>query len=134
MDTRIDVVGLRDFQRELRALDTAWPRELRKANKDAAEVVATATRASFTSRPGVAPKVAPSVKAQARQRNASVTIGGARYPFAFGSNFGSKRFKQFPPPAKPDHSLYRSIEAEGEDVVDAYEAALNRLAAKAFPS
>lgn len=96
-------------------------------------MVAEATRASFASRPGVARRVAPSVKALAQQRSASVKIGGDRYPFALGSNFGSRQFKQFPPPVDPDYSLYRSIRAKRDDVVESYGDAIDRLAAKAFP-
>lgn len=133
-ESRIDVVGLRDFQRELRTLDKAWPRELRKANLEAAEVVAEATRQSFASRPGVAPKVAASVKALAQQRNASVKIGGARFPYAMGSNFGSVRFLQFPPPTDPDYSLFRSITAKRREVLNVYEKELKHLTDKAFPN
>lgn len=130
---RIEVLGLRDLQRELRALDRTLPRELRKANLEAAEAVADATRASFASRPGVAPKVAASVKALAQQRNASVRIGGAKYPYALGSNFGSHRFKQFPPPVSPDHSLYKSIRAKRDKIKDTHLDAIDRLAKRAFP-
>lgn len=133
MANQIEVVGLRDFQRELRRVNAEFPKELRQANKDAAELVAASTRRSFASRGGVAPKVAASVKALAQQRSATVKIGGARYPYAMGSNFGSVKFKQFPPPVKPDHSLYRTIAAQQERVVDAYAAAVDRLMRRAFP-
>lgn len=131
---RIQVDGLRELQKELRALDKSWPKELRLANKEAAEVVARATRASFASRPGVAPKVAASVRAAAQQRSASVKIGGRRWPYALGSNFGSSgRFPQFPPVKRPDYSLYASIKSERKQVVDTYDKALDRLTKRAFP-
>lgn len=133
MADAIQVQGLRELQRELRALDRAWPRELRVASKEAADVVAEATRASFASRGGVAPKVAPSVKALAQQRSASVRIGGAKYPFAMGSNFGSLKFKQFSPPTRPDYSLYASIDKKRDEVVEAFGDALDRLTRRAFP-
>lgn len=129
----LSIVGLRELQRELKALDADFPKELRVANKAAAEIVAEATRSSFSGRGGVAPKVAASVKALAQQRSASVKIGGAAYPFAMGSNFGSIRFKQFPKPASPDHSLYRSIEAKRTEIVEEYGDMVDRLMSKAFP-
>jgi hypothetical protein len=132
--SRVDIEGLRDLQRELRAIDPAFAKELRLANKEAAEVVAEATRASFSSRGGVAPKVASSVKVMAQQRSASVRIGGAKYPYAMGSNFGSLRYTQFPPLAKPDYSLFTSIEAKRDEVVDKYEEALVQVTKKAFPN
>ena len=142
---QVDVEGLRLLQFELRAVDKAWPRELRAANKTAAEVVAESTRQSFSSRPGVTPKVAPSVRALAQQRNASVKIGGARFPYALGAEFGGGKYgpgnptaagghtTQFPPFKKSGYSLYPSIAATREEVVDAYAAAVDRLVARAFP-
>lgn len=130
----VDVVGLRDFQRELRALDKAWGPELRKTNKAVAEQVAGAVRASFSSRGGVAPKVAASVRAMAQQRNASVRIGGARFPYAMGANFGSVRYTQFPAPVDPDYSLFRTIRAERASTLDAYEKAVADLTKRAFPN
>lgn len=132
-DLRIDVHGLKDLQRELRAVDRDWPKELRKANKSAADLVAEGTRQSFASRGGVAPKVAASVKSLAQQRNASVRIGGDRFPYAMGSNFGSVRYKQFPPPVKPDYSLYRTIEDKRSEVVESYGQAIDDLTSRAFP-
>ncbi len=132
-ETRIDVVGQRDLQRELRALDATLPRELRKANLEAAEVVAEATRQSFASRPGVAPKVAPSVKALAQQRNASVRIGGAKYPYAMGSTFGSTRYKQFPPTKQGGYSLFPQIKEKRAEVIEVYMTAIRRLTNRAFP-
>lgn len=132
-DTRIDVVGLRDLQRELRAANAAFPRELRVANLEAAEVVADATRQSFASRGGVAPRVAASVKAMAQQRNASVRVGGARFPYAMGSMFGARTYRQFPPFKRGGYSLFPQIKSERERVVEVYAKALGRIAAKAFP-
>lgn len=137
---RIEVDGLKDLQRELRAVDKDFPKELRLANKGAAEIVADATRASFASRGGVAPKVAPSVKALAQQRSASVKIGGAKYPYAMGSEFGGRgrpRTRQFPPwrgnGEGAGYSLYESIRAQRDKVMDSYGDALDRLTKKAFP-
>jgi hypothetical protein len=133
---KIEILGLRDLQRELRAADKAFPKELRAANKDAAEIVADATRASFASRGGVAPKVAASVKALAQQRSASVKIGGARFPYALGSEFGGgarPRTRQFPRFKKGGYSLFPAIKDNREKVVDAYADAIDKLTRRAFP-
>lgn len=141
---QVRVDGLRDLQKALRQADKDFPKELRKANLGAAEVVAQETRQSFLSRPGVAPKVALTVRAVAQQRNASVKIGGelkGRSPkaigaqTAMGSNFGTiGRFPQFPPVKKPDYSLYTSIYAKRAEVLDTYDDALGKLTKKAFPN
>lgn len=133
MPERIEVLGLKDFQRELRRLDKAWPRELRAANRDAAEIVARGTRSSFASRPGVAPKVAASVKVLAQQRSAAVRIGGRRWPYALGSEFGSRRYPQFPPVLRGGYSLYPTIKASRDEMVEEYGEAVDRLMRRAFP-
>lgn len=133
MAAPIEIIGLAEFQRELRRLDAQFPKELRIANKMAAELIAEPTRSSFESRDGVAPKVAASVKVLAQQRSAAVKIGGTRFPYAMGSNFGSRKFTQFPPPVEPDYSLYRTIAANREAVVDTYADMVDRIARHAFP-
>lgn len=130
---RVEVHGVREFQRELRAAGREWPKELRVASRDAAEVVATGARRSFESRPGVAPKVADSVKVLAQQRSAAVRIGGRRWPYAMGSEFGSKRYRQFPPPRRGGYSLYATIAATRDEVVEQYAEAVDRLMRRAFP-
>lgn len=133
----IDVVGLKDFQRELRQMDKAWAKELRVANKKAAEPIAKDTRSSFASRPGVAPKVAASVKVLAEQRSASIKIGGDKYPYAMGSEFGSIQFKQFPPHrgsgSEAGYSLYPSIRSNRENVINVYGDLIDEVAKAAFP-
>lgn len=144
-NTSIKIEGLKDFQRDLRAIDKDLPKELRKANLQAAEVIAEGAKASFASRGGVAPKVAPSVKALAQQRNASVKIGGKAYPFAGGAEFGGGKYGKGNPTARGGHttqfeafrqsgySLWPTLKDKSDEVVEAYGKALDRLTKKAFP-
>jgi hypothetical protein len=131
----VKVEGLRELSKALRDVDKTLPKEIQRAAKTAAEAVADKTRASFASRAGVAPKVAPSVKALATQRAAYVRIGGPAYPYALGSNFGSVRFKQFPMFAGhgDDYSLYRTIRAERDAITDTFGDALDAAMRRAFP-
>ncbi|MGH9225701.1 MAG: hypothetical protein ACRD2W_18385 [Acidimicrobiales bacterium] len=137
-DSAVRVDGLRPFLSELRRLGAEFPKAIRQANKEVAEAVAIKARASFSSRPGVAPKVAPSVKAFAQQRAAQVQVGGARYPFALGSEFGSVKFKQFPAwrgsGAGAGYSLFPTIRANREEIGRTYLDAVTRATARAFPS
>lgn len=131
----IKVEGLTDFRRELKALDASLPKEIQKANKRAAEIVADKARASFAARGGVAPKVAPSVKALASQRYAAVRIGGPQYPYAMGAEWGSNRFRQFDPSrGKQGYSLYPTIRKERDAIVDRMGDALEDIARRAFPN
>lgn len=135
---KIRVDGLKDLRAELKKLDATFPKELRLRTKKVADGVADATRASFASRGGVAPKVAASVKALAQQTGAQIKIGGARFPFALGSEFGSVRYKQFPTfkgsgPAA-GYSLYETIRDRRQQIIEEYADMLEDLTAEAFPN
>lgn len=135
----VRVEGLRDLQAELRKIDLA--RDLRDANKQAAEVVATAAQARAQGLGGVAAKTAPSVKAAAEQRRAKVTIGSNREPWALGAEFGGgarPTTQQFEPwrgsGSSAGYFLYPAVRSTREQFVDAYDKALEQLVRRAFPS
>ena len=145
---RIRVEGLTEFQRALREIDAALPRELRKANKAAAEVVADAARSRAESLGGVAEKAAPSIKAAAEQRYAKVSLGGAAFPFALGANFGAlhdqvrttaqrvvRGWNQFPETGGKGHDrfLYWAVSHKRDEFMHEYERLLDELSAQAFP-
>lgn len=131
----ITVQGLAEFQRELRQIDLAS--DLRDANREAAETVASAARARASSLGGVAAKTAPSIKAAAEQRRAKVDLGGSRYPFALGAEFGGQgrpSTMQFKPHlGRTGYALYPAIRDTREQFIDAYDRALGQLMARAFP-
>lgn len=133
----IRVEGLAELQRELRKIDSKLPRELRVANKDAAEVVARAARARAVAQGSTAAKTAPSIKAAAEQRRSKVTLGGARYPFAWGAEFGGQgrpTTMQFRPHRGRDgYFLYPAIRSTRAEFMDVYERALDQLMRAAFP-
>lgn len=144
--TGIKVVGLKEFQKELRAIDKDLPKQLRLANKEGADVVAEAAKESFASRGGVAPKVAPSIRSAAEQRRASVKMGGKKYPFAGGAEFGGGKYgkgnpkppgggytTQFEPFRKTGYSMFPAIRDKRDEVIEVYGKALERLMSKAFP-
>lgn len=85
----VAVEGLIELQKALRAADKALPRELRKANLEAAQVVAVRAR-QLAQGTKLGAKVAPSIRAAAEQRAAKLNFGGAKYPMAGGANFGAR--------------------------------------------
>lgn len=136
-DEAVRIEGLRDFVKELRQVDTAFPKEMRLAGKDVADPIAAKTRASFAGGPGSARKAAPSVKAGATQTGAYIKIGGGGYPTTMGNEFGSVRYKQFPAwsgsgPGAGYH-LYPTIRASRPEIEKQYLEAIERVARKAFP-
>jgi hypothetical protein len=142
----INVIGLKELQRELKNLDADWPKELRKANKEAAEMVATRARRSFARGRGVAPKVVPSIRALAQARSAAVKIGGQRFPFAMGAEFGGGKYRKgrptsaggyttqfLPHRGKRGYHLYPTLRDSTDEVVDIYGDLVDALTRRAFP-
>lgn len=131
MPEHIRVEGLRELQRHLRMLDVALPRELRKANKQAAEIVAVEARRRTPVRTGRARR---SITVRAEQRGASVKGGGARVPYFAWLDYGGqvgRRNSVSRPYRKGGRILYPSLAARREQVVDAYEVLLARVFATA---
>jgi hypothetical protein len=143
----VQVVGLAEFQRELRRIGPEWPKELRKANLGVAKNVERKARARAQALGSTAAHVARSLKAAAEQRRAKVAVGNNRFPAALGQNFGARHnrprptsrgpvlgWNQFPEVTEPDRVLYRTIRAEGEETLREYESALDVLHRRAFPT
>lgn len=126
MDARIRVDGLREFQSALRALDGDFPKGLRQANKDAADIVAQEAK---TRVPVMSGRLRSSIRALASQRSASVGVGGARLPYAAVQEFGWPGHNISPQPY-----IYPSISAKRAEVVEAYGDMIDALARRAFPS
>jgi hypothetical protein len=137
-DESIRVDGLDDLRRELRRLGDAWPKELKVANRDAADIVVTSAKGKAAAVGGVAAKAAESLRALNQQRAAVVALGGAAYPYAMGAEFGSIRYRQFRPwrgsAGDAGYFLYPAIRGERDRVLDTYEKALDRITKRAFPN
>lgn len=124
----IQAVGIKELRRGLKTLgDGAKPagKELRAAYKGASELVANTGR-SKASGMGAGHVAAGSIKARATQTSATV-IAGAGVPWFAGWNFGSFRYKQFPPKTKPDYFLYSTVQDKGHEIVEQFSDAIDRL-------
>lgn len=136
MEQRIQVIGLRDLQKELKRLsDTGeWTSELREANKSGAEIVAARARSLAPVRTG---RLRDSIRAKASQRDASVAGGGARVPYFGWIDFGGtirlkhRRRVIKRPFIKEGRILYRALSQEREQVVRHYEGAVSDLLKRA---
>ena len=143
----VRVEGLNEFQAALKAVDAMFPRELQRANKSAAELIAAVARGRAEALGGVSAHVAPSIKAAAEQRFAKVNLGGAKYPEAFGAIFGALHdverqtphgsvlgWNQFAlPVGRGNDPLFKTIKEERPAFMALYEHTINELAARAFP-
>ena len=91
----VEVKGLAELSRALRALPKEHRKAVTKANRDAANIVAKGAKSRALARGGVSAHVAPSIRASAGQTSAGVAFGGPKFPMAGGAEFGSLKFKQF---------------------------------------
>lgn len=141
----VRVVGIDDLVQALRAMGPQWPKELGKANQEAASTVVSGAQTIAAQLGGVARKAARSLKAAAAARESKVTLGGPAYPFALGAEFGAKAWLQFEDwrgnQWEPDtdagvgyflHPAIRNLRRTGE-YETVYLAAIDRVVARAFP-
>jgi hypothetical protein len=130
-DDGIRVSGLNELNRALRTMGKEFQSELKDANRDAAEMVASGSRSAAYSLGGVAAKTAPSIKASVRTTAAAVSFGGTGYEFAGGAEFGSYRFRQFKPwrgnGSDAGYFLYPTIRRDADKIEGEYTDALDDL-------
>lgn len=87
-----DIVGLKEFRRELRALGAEWPKELRKVHKTIADEGADRARSVARGMGGQQAKYAGAIKGTANQREARIgVLGGGRNAGANAAFWGAKR-------------------------------------------
>lgn len=146
----VQVEGLRELSRVLKNMDNDLARELRGANKDAAQVAADAAQVRARAQGGAAAKGVTSIRASAGLRSASVGFGGARAPWMAGAEFGANRdrqrqrstgtyigYRQFQPwrgtGRTAGYFVYPAIRANEERIIDQYTQALDALLRRTFP-
>lgn len=142
MSDVVKVQGLRELRKALKAAGDEMPKELRKTNKAVVEriIVPEAKRRGNASRTNLAggtarlgSKGVATIKAQASQRSAAVTMGGARAPWAGGSEWGSGgRYRQFPARSEGGYILYPTVKEKRPEIVEAYTDALEELTGRVF--
>lgn len=140
----VTVKGLREFQQELRSIDVNAGRLLRKANLEAAKVVADEAKSKAEGLGSTAAHVANSIYEAAEQLYAKVVLDVAKSPEILGAEFGAKQYHQFQPwrgnQWEPDASngvgyfLHPAIRETREEFMDRYEHLLDALSRQAFPT
>jgi hypothetical protein len=140
-DARVEVHGLKDFRRELKRIGPAWPKELRAANFEAAEVVARKARRNAPQGPheggGRVQPLVSSIRALANQTRGQVAVGGARAPHGPVTEFGGRIPRRGSTGAmttvRAQPFLYAAIASERDEVVEVYGEAIDRVMRRAFP-
>lgn len=130
----VQVEGLPELRKALKALGPDAQRELKDASRSVAGFVASDAASAAQSIGGVAAKTAPSIKAVGGTTGAGVAFGGAAYPFAGGAAWGSVRFKQFKPwLGHIGYFPYPQIKDNEDRIVDEFTDAVNKVIVKRFP-
>lgn len=127
----IEIEGLRDFMRGLRAVDAELPKQLRIAGNEAAEIVVDDARRRIPKRSG---KAAASIKARSTRVAVRIASGGRRAPYVPWLDYGGKvgPAKSVERPWRPDgRYVYPAFTDNRQKVDDVYRKALRRMAADA---
>lgn len=130
----LNVEGLRELQRDLKAVSAAAPKELAEASKDVANFVADDARDKAGGLGGVAAKVAPSVRGSGTSRGGAITLGGSSYPMALGAEFGGRgrpTTQQFQPHlGRTGYFVYPAIRENADEIESAYVDKLDDILRK----
>jgi hypothetical protein len=126
---KIQVTGLREFQRQLKSMDAGLPKQLRLALNAASKEVIDYADARFPKRTG---RAAASLKARSSQREARVALGGKRAPYAPWLDFGGEGRKRGRPAKrefiKSGRYVYKGLEVRRERITEIMSEALTQLA------
>jgi hypothetical protein len=129
MVAKIEVTGLRDFQRQLKAMDAGLPKQLRLALNEASTVVVDYASARMPSRSG---RARASLKARSTQRTARVALGGNRAPWAPWLDFGGEGRVKGRPAARPfikaGRYVYPALDIKRAEITEIMSNALTQLA------
>jgi hypothetical protein len=126
---KIEVAGLRDFQRQLKAMDAGLPKQLRLALNEASKVVIDYAGARMPSRSG---RAKASLKARSTQRTARVALGGSRAPWAPWLDFGGEGRVRGRPAhrdfIKAGRYVYPALDIKRTEITEIMSEALTQLA------
>lgn len=138
-----DVRGLRDFRKELRDLDRAWPKELTAAHKDIGKFAADGARGLAIGLGGVHAKAERAIKGYGNQTSATVGVqASASVPFAnvafwgwnrgrpkwVGNDWDAATFSGGP------YAINRALFFDLQKILDRYMELLDGIARRAFPN
>jgi hypothetical protein len=93
---KIEVEGLYEFLAQMKAAAPEVVKQVAEVNKKAADIVKDAAAAKAAGIGSTAAKAAQSLATSKAARQASVRLGRGA-PYAFGAEFGAKRYNQFKP-------------------------------------
>jgi hypothetical protein len=128
---RIEVTGLREFQRSLRQMDADLPKQIRLVLNASGEIVIKYARPTIPSKTGAA---RASMKLRSSQREARLAAGGRRAPYYpwldFGGSVGPND-SVTRPFVKIGRYVYPTLRDHNAEIQEAMSEGLQRLATDA---
>ncbi|WP_410657835.1 hypothetical protein [Amycolatopsis sp. lyj-112] len=89
--------AFRQLRADLKEIDRQAPKQLARINKEVAQYVVQVARGKANELGGVFRKAAPALSASGSGSAVAVFLKKTSRPYAFGAEFGSKKYKQFDP-------------------------------------
>jgi len=127
----IKIAGIRDFQKQLKAMDRDLPKQLRIALNSASQLVIDYAKPKVPSRSG---RARSSLKVRSSQREARIAAGGTRapyYPFLdFGGSVGPGKSVHRPFYTEGRY-IYPGLRLNRDKITEQLETALTELAKSA---
>lgn len=142
MVDRIQITGLKELRRELKAADARFPKQIGALNKRLVnQLFAPAARqkAAGRSGPRVGHDVINSIRGLGSQARAQIAGGSNRVRWFAGHEFGSVRFRQFPARSarrgagNAGYFLYPAVYENMPRALTAYGQMLEDLLHTSFP-
>lgn len=154
MTEAVYIAGLRELRNELKRIEPGLQREMQRENKSFAARMVPQVQSAYNAiypKPTSKKKRAgggrrkgtvSQIRAVATQTSSGIRIGGARYRYMLGQEFGSNKYPQFAPWTGPGPSgrgsrgrfLYPTVRGELPSVVKRYQTeVIDKVVARAFP-
>lgn len=126
---RIEITGLREFQKAVREVDAGMPKLIRLVLNEAGGLIVTYAQNHIAVKSG---RAKASIKARSTQRLAQVAIGGNRAAYTPWWDFGGEgRIKGRPAKRtfiKEGRLVYKGLRIHHEDITEVMERGLAELA------
>ena len=126
MPDRVQIDGIRDLQKQLRAMDADMPKQLRIALNSAGQIVLDYAQPKVPTRSGAA---RGSMKLRSSQREARIAAGGRRAPYYPWLDFGGQVGPPGPkrPFLREGRFIYVAVREEQKKIQEALQKALSDL-------
>ena len=120
-------VDAKQLRKQLRSLDRSLLKDMKQANKDAAEVVARQAKIEVPRRTG---RLGKAIGVLASQTKGQVRVGSASVPYAGPIHFGNPRKKGRLGVIRPNPFVYAALDKRRAAVLEVYRGRVQQTVDK----